>query len=228
MSDKRLWIATPAYNGVSDVYLMSAVNTAAMMTREGLRWTWTLRHDPLLTVSRNVMVASFLNSDCTHLLFIDSDVGWQPQSVFDLLDSNYDFCCGLYQRKTDPSGPVRWPMNVPDVQRVDAVGGRWIELLDAPAGFLMISRTVFDQMKAAYPDLQTYFCDDAPIDHSYRFFDCAVENGSFISEDFAFSRLWRRLGGRIWADIQAPLLHVGQHTWSGPLCDFLKPTPVGG
>lgn len=228
MSPKKLWIATPAYNGVSDVYLMSAVNTAAMMTREGLRWTWTVRHDPLVTVSRNLFVANFLAADHTHLLFIDSDIGWEPQSVFDLLESGYDVCCGIYQRKTDPAGPVKWPMNVIDPERLQCVNDRWLEILDAPTGFLMIARTVFEQMKVAYPDLQTYFCDDAPIEESYRFFDCAIEKGSFISEDFAFSRRWRQIGGSIWADIKAPLLHVGQHTWGGPLIDFLKPTPIEG
>ena len=39
--------------------------------------------------------------------------------------------------------------------------------------------------------------------------------GKLLAEDWGFSRLWRSIGGRIWADATLRLPHVGQHAFEG-------------
>jgi hypothetical protein len=49
------------------------------------------------------------------------------------------------------------------------------------------------------------------------------ETGEYLSEDYAFCRRWRDLGGEVWADIENPLTHVGHATYSGAVIQALKP-----
>ena len=51
----------------------------------------------------------------------------------------------------------------------------------------------------------------------WLFFDCMVDpdSGRYLSEDYAFCRRWRDIGGKIWVDLQCKLLHLGQHNFRG-------------
>ena len=47
-------------------------------------------------------------------------------------------------------------------------------------------------------------------------------SGRYLSEDYAFCRRWRDIGGKIWVDLHCKLLHLGQHNFRGDLAESLR------
>jgi hypothetical protein len=111
-----------------------------------------------------------------------------------------------------------------EVDNPDAVicQGDFVKVRYAGTGFLMIRREVLERMCAHYPQLK-YRRDhslDAATASENRFalFDCMiVEDGTYLSEDFAFCKRWSDMGGEIWADRNSALSHVGPITFRGDL-----------
>ena len=82
----RLMIATPLYGGAEGDYLRSVVGLAGAAERAGVpcAFAW-LSNNPVIDRARNVLAAAFLQSDATHLVFIDADVGFVPEELLALV-----------------------------------------------------------------------------------------------------------------------------------------------
>ena len=86
----------------------------------------------------------------------------------------------------------------------------------------MIRRAALERMCAHYPELQ--FKRDHSIDAAtasdkrFALFECMIaEDGTYLSEDFAFCKRWTDMGGEIWADLGSKLSHVGPMVFCGDL-----------
>ena len=117
---------------------------------------------------------------------------------------------------------AHFPFNaLPEPRQVDADG--FVEVLDAPTGFMLIERSVFTRLAAAMPGLR--YTPDASLDTRaadwahYRFFDVLAEpgNGRYLTEDYAFCRRWQSIGGSVFADTHSRLEHQGLRTYTGDL-----------
>jgi hypothetical protein len=88
---------------------------------------------------------------------------------------------------------------------------------------MLIKRSCIEKMVKEYPDL--YYVTDQIINgkeydskNTYLFFDTMKdEDGRYLSEDYAFSRRWQKIGGKIWADVGSNLIHYGSYKYSGKL-----------
>jgi hypothetical protein len=103
----------------------------------------------------------------------------------------------------------------------------FLEVAEAPTGFMVIKRHVFAIMMEQYPNLK--YVPDGPANNPlanfyWLFFDTMVDpdSGRYLSEDYAFCRRWRDIGGRVYADLDSRLLHVGQHLFRGDLAWSLR------
>jgi hypothetical protein len=92
-------------------------------------------------------------------------------------------------------------------------------VLDGPTGFMLIKRSVIEQMYARYtPELK---CVNDHINRDFdeycAIFDCMIdpESRRYLSEDYAFCRRWQMMGGKIYADVTTTLGHVGNLRFSG-------------
>src|SRR6266545_3545471 len=103
----------------------------------------------------------------------------------------------------------------------------FVEVAEAPTGFMVIKRHVFTAMMKHYPELN-YIPDGPPNNPQahlhWRFFDCMVDpdSGRYLSEDYAFCRRWRDMGGKVWVDLDCKLMHLGQHLFGGDLAESLR------
>ncbi len=72
----KLFVATPMYGGMAHgMYVKASLDLQAIMSKYGVETRFSfLFNESLITRARNYLVDEFLRSDCTHLLFIDSDV----------------------------------------------------------------------------------------------------------------------------------------------------------
>ena len=249
LSTMKVMFATPCYmSAVSMHYVTSLFGLTFECARKNLDCMLHMHSESLITRSRNTIVTKFLEEqDCTHLFWIDSDIAFSPEAVFRLLCADRDVVAGIYPMKTDhwpveglPAGMTRneyetryaeYPFNPighggePIGRHVDHDG--FIEVAEAPTGFMAIKRGVFTRMIARYPELE--YTPDGPLTSPtdrlhWLFFDCMVDQDSrrYLSEDFAFCRRWRDLGGKVYADLYSDLRHLGQRLYGGDLARSLK------
>lgn len=245
----KVMFATPCYiSAVSMNYVTSIYEMALHNQRFGLEAILHMHSESLITRSRNKMVIQFLRDPAlTHLFWIDSDIAFTPQAVCRLLLADRDIVAGIYPMKSMnwpvdgvpagttktlfehrygefPFNPVgHWNEKVSSYADADG----FVEVAEAPTGFMCIKRGVILRMMEHYPQLN-YVPDgppnnpDAPL--HWLFFDCMVDpdSGRYLSEDYAFCRRWRDMGGKVWADTLTKLVHLGQHNYQGDLVETLR------
>ena len=176
---RKIFVATPMYGGqCAGIYTKSSTELATMAAQYGVDVRfYYLFNESLITRARNYLADEFLRSDCTHMLFIDSDIGFDPNYVLSMAamasdDSEYDVLCGPYPKKT-----IAWEKIATAVDKgfadenpnaLEAFVGDYVfnpvpgtteiklnepvEVLEGGTGFMMIKREVFERFDKEYPD----------------------------------------------------------------------------
>jgi hypothetical protein len=237
----NLVVATPCFGGqISVHYAISLFKLQKVLrTYAGLNLKVLFKDgDALITRARASLISQFLDDpSATHLLFIDADIGFEPEQVVRLLECGADMCAAIYPikridwdkiRKTietarpnAAAAALQYVFEVDDANAVVAKAG-FIRVRYAGTGFLMIRRQALEQMCAHYPQLhykRDHSVDAATVsDNRFALFECMIaEDGTYLSEDFAFCRRWTAMGGEIWADLESKLAHVGPMAFYGDL-----------
>jgi len=214
----HLHIGIPCYGGmVSEPTMTSFLRFILMASQVGLNWSLdTMVNESLVTRARNNLMAKMMtNEQATHFMFIDADIRFQPESIFQMIACDKDVIGGLYPKK---ALPVNYVINLQpqtkiqgDIFTVDTMG----------TGFLLFKRDVYKKLIAAHPE--TKYVDDVGLGKQYEpmmysIFDCKIdERGHYLSEDWLFCRRWAALGGEIWAHGKVLLNHVGHYEFQGDL-----------
>lgn len=204
---RKLAIATPMYGGMcSGQYTKSTADLARLGAEYKLDIQfYYLFNESLVQRARNYLVDEFLRTDCTHLLFIDADIGFDPSDVIALLaiaepGSDKDIVCGPYPKKciswekvkraVDKGFGDRDPENLANyigdyvfnpAEGIDEIPlSEPVEVLESGTGFMMIQRNVFERFAAAYPHL-SYKPDHVRTEHFdgsreiMAYFDCPID-----------------------------------------------------
>ena len=172
-----------------------------------------MTNESLISRARNTLTAKFLNTEgSTHLMFIDADIGWEPWHLLALLNHDKDVVGGLYPMKTLP---VKWCVNgIPGAREDDPSG--LIEVTKTGTGFLLMKRHVFEKLNA-HPAVRVFKNDiglDPALDQYMKtYFDTAVREGRYYSEDWTFCENWRDLGGQVFVDRRILLRHTGHYVF---------------
>ena len=187
---KKLIIATPMYGGqCSGVFTKAISDLAAAAGQWGLKvGFYFLFNESLITRARNYCADEFLRSDATHMLFIDSDIGFNFKDVLVLWQlacrDEMEIVCGPYPKKT-----IAWEKVIKAVDKgygkdnpfelenfvgdyvFNPAGGITsfkiaspLKVLEAGTGFMMISREALEKYAAAYPEFQ-YKPDHVRTEH---------------------------------------------------------------
>lgn len=205
----------PCYGGqISEVTFTSFVRFIARAPQWGLEWSLdTLVNESLIPRGRNALVARAMhNPRATHLMFLDADIGFDPEYILMLLQEEVDVIGGGYPKKSLPIDYVINPIS--DGESDDAKA----EVERIGTGFLLMKREVFSRMAEGMPELK--YTDDCGLDpsindHLYAFFECGLFGEKvFMSEDWLFCNRWRTLGGRIFISKRFALTHVGTYAFS--------------
>ena len=144
-------------------------------------------------------------------MFIDADIGWEPWHLLVLLNRDVDVIGGLYPMKTMP---IKWVVNGFDGAEEGPDGFQ--EVSKAGTGFLLIKKGVFEKLNS-HPAVKQYKNDIGldPIYDQYlkTYFDTAVRQNRYYSEDWTFCENWRDLGGQIYMDKRILLRHSGSYVF---------------
>ena len=211
----KVLVAIPAYDRKVCVQTAGALlDEQALASLSGV--ALDIRFIPgtsLITHARNQGVNDFLASDANRLVFVDSDVAWEPGALVRIASHPVDFVGGAYRYKDQVERyPVRW-LERAELWSDPETG--LIEVASLPAGFLSLSRAVFERLQSAHPEREYAFGG-----HLFRaFFHCPPGHG----EDSSFCDDWRALGGSVWLDPLLTLTHVdGAQTYTGCIGAWLR------
>jgi hypothetical protein len=237
----NLVIATPCYGGQVSVLYAASLFKLQQMIRSygGLALKVLFKDgDALITRARASLLSQFLDDPlATHLLFLDADIGFEPEQVLRLIQCGADMCAAVYPVKRldwdkvrqtietarpDPAtAALSYVFEVDDPSAVIERAG-FVKVRYAGTGFLMVRRQAAEKMCVRYPHLQykrDHSIDAATVsDNRFALFECMIaDDGTYLSEDFAFCKRWTDMGGEIWADLKSTLCHVGPMTFRGDL-----------
>jgi FkbM family methyltransferase len=206
----KLFVALPVYGGLNPLFSQCLLKLISNPPCElSVRMNCG---DSLVSRSRNSLTADFLESDCTHLLFIDTDLIFSNEHVARILAQPEPVVGGLYPKKQQ--GPLAWVINATEkpspvlpsgLQRVRYVG----------TGFLRVARHVFEEMIRWFGDDLAYTPDQDRVRTEHDFWTVGTykyANGfkRYLSEDWYFCQRWMDMGGDVYADTRIILKHVGQ------------------
>ena len=210
----RVHICMPCYGGMmTESTFTSFIKWASTARQLGINWTVeTLSNESLISRGRNTLTAKFLsNKESTHLMFIDSDIGWEAWHLLVLLNRDVDVIGGLYPMK---SMPVKWCVN--GFEGAETGPDHLQEVTKTGTGFLLIKREVFEKLNA-HPAVRPFVNDiGLPSElnpYMKTYFDTAVREGRYYSEDWTFCENWRDLGGKVWVDKRVLLKHTGTYVF---------------
>ena len=169
-----LMIATPSYGrqltavyAFSVLQFMEACQKANLPVEVAIQWG-----DALISRARQDLVTRFLETpQVTHLLFIDSDIGFAPEQVFRLLDFDAEMATGVYpykhldlgriqrayETKKTVKSPELWAYGVEfeDPTKLTFKNG-FAKALYGGMGFALIKKSVFQKMIQTISRAQIY------------------------------------------------------------------------
>ena len=224
-------IAMPCYQGQCHVRCMQSIlNLTHIFKDNDIHHVFfPLDFESLIPRGRNLCASAFLKSDCSHLFFIDSDIQFNPSDVLKLLQHEKQIIVGLYPQKKlhfdKITQAIQSSITMKEfTQKCTQKNGNILQntdsldlvlMKDAPTGFMLIHRSVFDILIEKIPTL-AYKNDVVGYDqfaHNgkiFNFFQVGVVNDRYLSEDYGFSTLCRACNIPIYADTSVELCHIGQ------------------
>jgi hypothetical protein len=202
-----IFVGTPMYGGnCAGLYCKSMNDLARLCAQHSIEVKeYFLFNESLVQRARNYVVDEFLRSGCTHMMFIDADIGFSAKDVLTLLalqvssPDKYQIMTGPYPKKTIAwekvkaavkSGKGENPTDLAfysadyvfnpakNIQsfRIDEP----VEVAEGGTGFMLIPRSVFEKYAEAFPEL-SYKPDHVRTENFdgsreiTAFFDCTID-----------------------------------------------------
>lgn len=166
--------------------------------------------------ARNLLVKDMIDSECTDLLFIDSDINFEPNAVFRLLAWTSDPKKGIVAgvpRVRDVNKTYIADLNYDENMQLTMDGMGLVRAQRVATAFMMIRRNVFTDMMAAHPEWE--YLDKRCDKVVPALFDFMLTDEGYIGEDFLFCDRAREIGHEVWIDPTISLGHMGVQEYEG-------------
>lgn len=191
LQKKKLFLATPMYGGnCAGMFARSVADLSALCAQYKIPLQmYFLFNESLITRARNYCVDEFMRSGATHLMFIDSDIGFDPKDVLALLalqtdESEYDVIGGPYPKKCISWEKIKLAVDRgvadDDPNVLEKFVGDYVfnpkqgsgaiplhkpvEVLEIGTGFMMVRRKTFEDYAKFFPD-RSYRPDHVRTEH---------------------------------------------------------------
>ena len=221
----HVYIATPAYDGKVDTdYAQSCISATQAATVYGIMVTGAVMgNGAFIDLARNMFVKLFLeeNKECSHLLFIDSDLKFEPRAFVEVVRHCTDerpVIAGAYRKRQDiEEYPIRWTPH-PELSK-NGIDRLWFDEQGflmcnrVPTGFLCIKRHILEEMAEEAPKMNIKGHGIVPR----LFYTYINDQDQFIGEDFAWCDDYVKKYGKqisVWPDFD--------FTHAGYKCNYQK------
>ena len=206
----KVLIATPAYDGRLDVwYTNSLVNSVRVAQEQGIfLHPVFMSYDALVQRARNDLFRLALEYDA--VIWIDSDLEWNPMWIMELLGSDKDVIGGTYRKKTDDA--ELYTVKTNNLESKDGL----IKVDGLGMGFVKMSKKAVQALWDASQPYQNEGREGRMI------CDIQIVDGQLVSEDNVVTRKLADLGFDIWLDPRMTCCHIGTKKFYGNFEDFAK------
>jgi hypothetical protein len=207
----KIFIATPSYDGN---YAGNYVESLLKLQQEFARTDHTLYrghlwYESLVTRARDRMLQNALRTDCTHIVWIDGDIGFNPSDILRLCSLPEKFIVGRYPKKGDPRKPLEYVMSEPVGEPTES---GLVPVRYAGTGFMIWKREVAERLVERVK-LQPYQTDSRNPERFYPVFRTPIVGGVLYSEDYCVCQDWISLGEKVYMDPTVVTTHKGAYTW---------------
>lgn len=240
----HLFIATPMYGGMCTGYFANSMIAAAhVLPTAGINMSFScMFNESLIQRGRNALADQFMQrKECTHLLFIDADIKFDPNDIPAMVHADKDIICGIYPKKeinwhgVDKAVRQGVPVNqlahhtgslvvnlVGYAGAVTVPRDKPVEIWNGGTGFMLIKRRVFEKLKkkvASYNNDVAILGTNNKPQRITEYFACSIEEGTerLLSEDYHFCMVARKNGFKIHAAPWVRLGHFGTYLFEGTL-----------
>ena len=185
MNNIRLGIATPSTGTIktktveSLIKLFKKYPDAIFLSHEG----------SILHHMRERLIKKAIELDCTHLLFVDSDMVFETDALQGLLEANKDIVGANYNRR-------KLPLEATAELLDGSFGDDLVQATSIGTGFMLIKLSVFEFLP-----------------EPWFFFESNGDGDLATGEDYFFCRLARDKGFEVYADLSVKAGHLGDYIY---------------
>ena len=234
MKKPKVFIAMPCYDMMKVETCVSILNTYAVLAKSGVECIFKSVKSSLVTHARNLLTAGFMASDYDYMLCVDADVEFSHETALRMLVPEKDIVCTPYRLKENPL-KTKYPVEHIDPDNIKILPFDLVALKSAPAGLMLINRSVFRTLMDKYPDKKIEFNKEhqdkmdkevgykGAIDrYMYNFWDTSFKDHEWKGEDLAFCDLARKCNIKIYGNLDSWTTHHGSWGFTGTFGDSLK------
>lgn len=247
---KKILIFTPCYDAMLTMqYTTSLLKLITMMQHKNIEYLVSfLGNESLIPRARNKAVRQFMQTDCTHLFFIDADIQFEPEAFLDLLFADKDVSCCSYAKKGINWNRLKYSLEMEKDSKEDIKSrgldfnfncelkngelqkkGDFFKVRHGATGFMLIKRSIITKLSKCHPELEIkgdQTCEDESS--SIGLFCCMIHEKEYLSEDYAFCHRVNEAGGEVWMNCKHNLTHVGRFNFESDLKNRENPVRTHG
>ena len=213
---RTVMISAPSYDGKVDVWHCTALAETAKigLTKNINIIPIYMSYDALVQRARNdIFQMVYMNDIVDDLIFIDCDVDWNPADIFKLLNYDLPIVAAAVPKKSDYE---QYGVKASSKLEIDDNG--LVEVDGVGTAFMRVRR---DAVKKIYERSDEY--NEPHKEKPIRMvFNIDIVNGELYSEDMAFCKKWKDMGGKIYVDPSIVCGHSGTKRWIGNFYNWLK------
>ena len=216
----------PCYDSVKINTMLSVVKLIQQLGKSGIETGIHTMKSPLIHQARNYLTSVFLTTQYQYMLFIDSDVEFEPEVVLRMMVVKKPIVCTPYRVKSAEIDKQIYTVEFKDPKNILVLAEGLVEIEAGPTGLMLIDRKVFERIIKNHPELKirNKATPKAEKSHEfyYNFFDFGFNDGYAMGEDVSFCRLARDNDFRIFANIESSTVHHGSFGWKGTFGESMK------
>ena len=213
-----MFIALPAYDfKVSLKLAISLARFAQTAPQHGVTiQIGSICGCSVVSRARNLLVKDLLESECTDLLFIDSDINFEPEDVYRLMawtsDPKKGIVGGVPRTRSDNKVYIA-SLDYDDNNDLTMDNMGLVRAKRLATAFMMVRRDVFTTLVDAHPEWSYY---DTRTDRTLSaVFDFKLTDEGYMGEDYLFCDRAREHGFEVWVDPTIKLGHMGVQEYMG-------------
>lgn len=214
---RRVLIGTPSYDGRIDVWFANSLISTVKMSYEKDVHVHAIyvSYDSLVQRARNSLFKLALEGGYDDLFFIDSDVEWEPEWFFRLLERPEPIVGAALVKKSDKES---YTAKITNKQLKWSADNKLIEVDGIGTGFMKVSRFALEKLW----EISLPYISDSDDQEHRMVCDIKIENGDLISEDYIICNKWKGLGYKVWMDPTITINHIGIKKFKGDVSSFMK------
>lgn len=224
MSGVKIFLGMPTHRPLSPYTVRSLMETQNALWNQGISANYEIQYGSSLVHNARTKTANaFLQSDCSHLFWVDSDMVWQATDFLRLCALGTKMACvgATYTAKKDP--PQFMLFTDSPGTPVEANEYGCLPIGGLGLGFTIVQRQIMERLAAKAPLCRYRDIGPDPVPEIFRCDKLRGPDGIYDArgEDMAFFADVRELGETVWIDPTITLGHEGSKVYSASLLDHI-------